>query len=166
MGKMSMMTANRISIMAIVAIIACAAVLSGTLCYAQQQQMQQPVTQAKVSMSDIDSALAKGPVFVEFETASCHFCKEQRPISEGLASDYSGKITFFFVDAMENRDLAKTFQVTGVPQMDIIASKSGGKYTYIDRSGATSDSISASRFVGLTQKGDLKTALDAALQKR
>ncbi len=165
MDKMWMMTANRIYITAIVAFIACAAILGGTHCLAQQQ-MQQPVTQAKVSMSDIDSALAKGPVFIEFETASCHYCQQQKPISEGLASDYSGKVTFFFVDAMENRDLAKSFQVTGVPQMDVIASKSDGKYTYIGRGGAASDSVSASRFVGLTQKEDLKPALDAALQKR
>lgn len=161
---MRVMTANRISILAIMALIACAAVLGGTHCIAQQ--MQQPVTQAKVSMSDIDSALAKGPVFVEFETASCHYCQQQKPISEGLASDYSGKITFFFVDASENRDLARTFQVSGVPQMDIIVSKADGKYTYVGKDGATSDSITASRFMGLTQKGDLKTALDAALQKR
>jgi thiol-disulfide isomerase/thioredoxin len=164
MDKIRMMTANRIYITAIVALLACVAVLGGTHCFAQQ--MQQPVTQAKVSMSDIDGALAKGPVFVEFETEACHYCKEQRPISQALASDYSGKVTFFFVDAMENRDLAKSFQVTGVPQMSVIASKSDGKYTYIDRKGAASDSVSASRFVGLTQKEDLKPALDAALQKR
>ncbi len=164
MDEIWMMTANRIYIMAIVALIACSAVLSGTHCLAQQ--MQQPVTQAKVSMSDIDSALAKGPVFIEFETEACHYCKEQKPISQGLASDYAGKVTFFFVDAMESRDLAKAFQVSGVPQMDVIASKSDGKYTYIDRNGAVSDSIAASRFVGLTQKEGLKPALDAALQKR
>jgi len=165
MDKISMMTANRIYITAIAALIACAAVLGGTHCLAQQQ-MQQPVTQAKVSMGDIDAALAKGPVFVEFETEACHYCKEQKPISQALASEYSGKVTFFFVDAMENRDLAKAFQVSGVPQMSVISSKSDGKYAYIDRKGAVSDSVSASRFVGLTQKEDLKPALDAALQKR
>ncbi len=151
--------------MAIVALIACAAVLAGTHCTAQQQ-MQQPVTTARVSMSDIDSALAKGPVFVEFETAECGYCKQQKPISQGLASDYAGKVTFFFVDANENRELARTFQVTGVPQMDVIASGSNGKYTYIGQDGAPSDSVASSRFIGLTQKDALKTALDAALQKR
>ncbi|HTY91087.1 MAG TPA: thioredoxin family protein [Methanocella sp.] len=159
-----MMTANRILIMAIVAFIACAAALGGTHCIAQQ--MQQPVTQAKVSMSDIDSALARGPVFIEFETASCHYCQQQKPVSQGLARDYAGKITFFFVDAMENHDLARTFQVNGVPQMDIVVSKSDSKYTYIDQNGGTSDSITASRFVGYTEKDRLKPALDAALQKR
>ena len=150
--------------MAAVALMACAVVMTGTLCHAQQ--MQQPVTQSRVTTSDIDSALAKGPVFVEFETAGCHYCQQQKPISQGLASDYSGKVTFFFVDANENRDLARSFDVTGVPQIDVIASGSNGKYTYIDRDGAKSDSVTASRFIGLTQASDLKPAVDAALKNR
>jgi thioredoxin len=161
---MGMMTANRSIVVALVAFIACAAVLTGTLCMAQQ--MQQPVTQAKVTAADIDNALTKGPVFVEFETKECHYCQQQKPISEGLASEYAGKATFFFVDAMENRDLAKAFQVSGVPQMDVIASKSGDKYTYIDQKGVPSDSVAASRFIGLTQKDALKVALDAAIKNR
>ncbi len=75
-------------------------------------------------------------------------------------------MTFFFVDAQENRDLAKAFQVTGVPQMDIIASKSGGKYTYVNSDAVTSDSIGSSKIVGLTQKDTLKPALDAAVRTR
>jgi thioredoxin 1 len=156
-----LMTANRFTVVAILAFIACAAVLTGTLCKAQQMQ---PVS--KVTMGDIDNALTKGPVFVEFETKECSYCKQQKPISQGLESEYAGKATFFFVDAAENRDLAKAFQVTGVPQMNVIASKSNGKYTYIDQKGAPSDSIAASRFIGLTQKDQLKTALDAAIKNR
>jgi thiol-disulfide isomerase/thioredoxin len=157
------MTANRITVVAILAFIACAAVLTGTLCKAQQMQ---PVAQQKVTMGDIDNALTKGPVFVEFETKECSYCKQQKPISQGLESEYAEKATFFFVDAAENRDLAKSFQVTGVPQMNVIASKSDGKYTYIDQKGAPSDSIAASRFIGLTQKDPLKAALDAAIKNR
>jgi thiol-disulfide isomerase/thioredoxin len=157
------MTAKKLVILAVLAIIACSAVLTGTM--AMAQQAQQPAAPASVSMSDIDSALAKGPVFVEFETAGCHYCQQQLPISQQLQSDYSGKVTFFFVDANQNHDLANTFQVTMVPQMDVIVSKTGSTYTYMGPSGK-SDSISSSRFIGLTQRDDLKTALDAALQAR
>ena len=163
------MMAKRLTVLAMLALIACAAVLTGLACNnaAQgQSAVQQPVAAAKVTMGDIDSALAKGPVFVEFETAECGYCKQQRPISQQLQGDYAGKATFFFVDANENRDLARTFQVTGVPQMDVIASKSDGKYTYIDKNGAPSDSIGASRFMGLTQRDALKKALDAAIQAK
>ncbi len=164
------MMAKKLTVMAVLAFIACAAAFTGiawnNAARGQQTAVQQPVAAARVTMGDIDSALAKGPVFVEFETAECGYCKQQRPISQQLESAYAGKVTFFFVDANENRDLARTFQVTGVPQIDVIASKSDGKYTYVDKNGATSDSIGASRFMGLTQSDALKTALDAAIRSR
>ena len=161
--------AKRLTVLAMLALMACAALLAG-VAYNNAAQgqgaVQQPVTYAKITMGDIDSALAKGPVFLEFETKECGYCKQQRPISQQLENEYAGKVTFFFVDAMEDRDLARVFQVTGVPQIDVIASMSDGKYTYIDKNGAPSDSIGASRFVGLTQKGALKKALDAAIHVR
>ncbi len=153
------MTAKKLAILSVLAILACAAMLAGPASMAQPRSG----ATATVTMSDVDSALAKGPVFLEFETAECSYCKQQHPISQQLQGDYAGKVTFFFVDANENRDLAKAFQVTGVPQMDVIATKADGKYTYVDKNGATSDSIGGSRIMGLTQKDTLKKALDAAL---
>jgi thioredoxin 1 len=157
------MTLKKLTILAVLAIVVCATALAGIA--ATAQQMQQPVTRATVSMSDIDKALASGPVFVEFETPGCHYCQQQRPISQQLQSSYAGKVTFFFVDATQNHDLANTFQITMVPQIDIIVSKSGSTYTYEGPSGK-SNSISSSRFVGLTQSNQLKSAIDAALQAR
>jgi thioredoxin 1 len=156
------MKAQRIIVLAVLALISCSAILAGTVI--QAQQAPQSVAQATVTMADVDNALAKGPVFLEFETSSCHYCKEQHPISQKLADQYAGKVTFFFVDANENRDLAHAFQVTSVPQMDIIAGKSNGKYTYIDSNAAPSDSIGSSKILGLTQSDVLSKALDAAIQ--
>ena len=153
-----MMIAKRLIVWAILASLAYAS-LAGLA-------HQQAAHQSGVTMADIDCALAKGPVFIEFETAECGYCKQQRPITQQLEAEYAGKATFFYVDAMESRDLAKAFMVTGVPQMDIIAGKADGRYTYIDRNGAPSDSIAASRFLGLTQKDALKKALDAAIKAR
>jgi len=156
------MKAQRITVIAVLALIACAAILAGTVVKAQQ--VPQPVTRATVTMADVDNALAKGPVFLEFETASCLYCQQQHPISQKLADQYAGKVTFFFVDANENRDLAHAFQVTSVPQMDIIAGKTNGKYTYIDGNAAPSDSIGSSKILGLTESDVLSKALDAAVQ--
>ncbi len=161
------MMAKRLTVLAVLAVLSCSVLLPAVVYSAgTQTAVQQPVTYSKISMGDIDSALAKGPVFIEFETKECGYCKQQRPISQQLETDYAGKVTFFFVDANENRDLARTFQVTGVPQINVIASKSGDKYTYIDKNGAPSDSIGASRFIGLTQKDALKTAIDSAMRTR
>lgn len=161
-----MMTANRMTVLAVLAVLACALLLAGIAVSHAQTSAPQQTALSKVTMTDVDNALVKGPVFVEFETKECGYCKQQRPISEQLAGDYAGKVTFLFVDASENRDLAKSFQVSGVPQIDIIASKSDGKYTYINKDGATSNSIGNSRIVGLTQKDTLKSALDAAVRTR
>ena len=146
--------------------------LLGGMAFAQQNTATQTmdtttaITSGKVTMADIDNALASGPVFVEFESKECTYCKEQRPISEALATDYEGKVTFFFADVAESRDLARSFQVSGVPQINVIARKADGQYTYVGKDGGTSTSIAGSKFLGLTQNDALKTALDAAVRMR
>lgn len=120
----------------------------------------------QITMADIDQALQKGPVFLEFETPECGYCKQQRPISEKLAEEYGSNVTFMFVDAKENRDLARTFQVTGVPQINVIANRTDGQYTYVGRDGTVSGNINESKFLGLTQEAALRTALDTAIKLR
>lgn len=122
--------------------------------------------QSRITMDDIDSALQKGPVFLEFETKECSYCRQQKPITESLESEYSGNVTFFYIDAAENRDIARKFQVSGVPQMNVIVSKTDGGYTYAGRDGRTSENLGETKFVGLTQGDVLKSALDAAVQMR
>ena len=168
------MIANRRITVLVISAVVFTMLLGGVIAIAQQcapalAQNAGPITAGttgKVTMADIDNALASGPVFVEFESKECTYCKQQRPISEALASDYAGKVTFFFVDTTESRDLAKTFQVSGVPQMDVIVEKKDGGYTYINKDGATSSGIANSKFLGLTQKDTLKAALDAAVRMR
>jgi thioredoxin len=161
------MTANKVTTALVVLAVLTALLAAG---YALAHGATMPATAQgtvqQYTMADIDNALAKGPVFVEFETKECSYCKQQRPISEALANDYSGKVTFLFIDAAENRALAKQFQVSGVPQMDILLSKTASGYTYVDRDGKTSDSIAASRFQGLTDRDTLRTTLDAAVHMR
>lgn len=164
------MTANKVSKALIVLAVFTVLILAGVAMVLGQVADRpatdmQPAT-GKHSMADIDNALASGPVFVEFETKECSYCRQQKPISEALAGEYAGKVTFLFVDAAESRDLARSFQVSGVPQMNVIASRADGKYVYVGKDGVTSDSIAASRFLGLTQKDTLKTALDAAVRAR
>lgn len=161
-----MMTANRIIVLTVLAVMACAMLTTGVAISHAQMAAPQQTTSSMVTMADVDNALAKGPVFLEFETKECGYCKQQHPISQQLADEYAGKVTFFFVDAAEDRDLAKSFQVSGVPQMNIIASKSDGKYTYITKDASTTTSIGSSKIVGLTQKDTLKPALDAAVRTR
>ncbi|HMK47710.1 MAG TPA: thioredoxin domain-containing protein [Methanocella sp.] len=166
------MTAIRvISVLAVLAIVVAMFACGIVVAQNAAPMMNPPVsmtagTPGKVTMADVDSALASGPVLVEFESQECTYCKQQKPISEALIKDYGGKVTMIPVDVAQSRDLANMFQVRGVPQMDVIVKKSGDKYTYVGKDGATSDSIAGSRFIGLTQSNDLKTAIDAALRMR
>jgi thioredoxin-like negative regulator of GroEL len=161
------MTANKATIALVVLAVFTAVLATGVgLVHSASMPAAAQGTVQQNTMTDVDDALAKGPVFIEFETKECSYCKQQRPISEALANDYSGKVTFFFVDAAENRALAKQFQVSGVPQMDILLNKTATGYTYVDRDGKPSDSIAASRFQGLTDRDTLRTTLDSAVQMR
>lgn len=161
------MTANKATTALVVLAVFTAVLVAGVaLAHSAWTPASAQGTVQQYTMADVDNALAKGPVFIEFETKECGYCKQQRPISEALANDYSGKVTFFFIDAAENRALAKQFQVSGVPQMDVLLSKTATGYTYADRDGKPSDSIAASRFQGLTDRDTLRKTLDAAVQLR
>jgi len=161
------MTANKATTALVVLAVFTAVLTAGLgLVHSASMPAAAQGTVQQYTMADVDNALAKGPVFIEFETKECSYCKQQRPISEALANDYSGKVTFFYIDAAENRALARQFQVSGVPQMNILLKKTDSGYTYVDRDGKSSDSIAASRFQGLTDRDTLRTSLDAAVQMR
>jgi thioredoxin 1 len=162
-----MMVTNKVAIALVLIAVFTAVLVAGVaLAHSAWTPTSAQGTVQQYTMADIDNALAKCPVFVEFEAGGCDCCKRQRPISEALAGDYSGKVTFMFIDAVYNCALANRFQVSYMPQMDVLLSKTATGYTYVDRNGKTSDNIAASRFQGLTNKDTLQKALDAAVQLR
>jgi len=117
-------------------------------------------------MQSIDSALTNGPVFLEFYTTGCEYCQQEKPIIDQLKSEYPG-VTFLEVNAMDNKDLANAFGVTGVPQMDVIVKKNAdGSYVYATISGSTTGDRQGSRIIGFTQKSNLEKAINAALSAR
>ena len=117
-------------------------------------------------MGDIDTALTGGPVFVEFGAPWCQYCVEEKPIIEELKKEYTG-VTFMDVNTDENNALPEAFYVDGIPQMDLIVKKNpDGSYLYVDVYGKATGDRKRSAIIGFTEKADLKTALDAALQAR
>ena len=160
------MTANKATTALVVLAVFSALLAAGAVVHSVAMPVAAQETVQQYTTADIDNALAKGPVFIEFETRECSYCKQQRPISEGLANEYTGKVTFFFVDASENRALARQFQVTGVPQINVLLDKTSTGYKYVGGDGKASDSLTASRFQGFTDGSTLRTALDAAVQLR
>lgn len=117
-------------------------------------------------MQPIDSALASGPVFLEFYTDGCEYCQLQKPIIAELRSEYPS-VTFMEINAMNNKDLAKAFGVASVPQMDVIVKKnSDGSYVYATLGGSITGDRQGSRIISFTEKSALKVAIYAALNAR
>ncbi len=118
------------------------------------------------SMEEIDAALERGPVFVEFGAPRCGWCTLQKPIVEELSGEYPG-VTFMDVDVDANGSLADAFYVNGIPQMNLIVQKSpDGSYLYVDINGKATNDRKKSAIVGYRGKEALKVALDAAVRAR
>lgn len=122
--------------------------------------------QADAKMSEIDGALGRGPVFVEFGATWCHWCGLEQPVIDNLSANFSG-VTFLDFDTDENAVLAEDFYVEGVPQMNIIVKKNGdGSYLYVDPLGKTTTDRYASRLRGYREYNELEPLLEAAVAAR
>lgn len=143
---------------AMVVIVVLIVILSGYLVLTR--------VQADAKMSEIDTALGRGPVFVEFGATWCYWCGLEAPVVDNLSANFSGVI-FLDIDTDENAGLAEDFYVEGVPQMNIIVKKNGdGSYLYVDPSGKMTTDRYASRLRGYREYDELEPLLEAAVAAR
>jgi Thioredoxin domain-containing protein len=54
---------------------------------------------------------------VAFSRKDCHVCAEVIPMVEEVADEYEDKLSFYYVDVEEQRDLYNRFSLKGVPQL-------------------------------------------------
>ena len=102
----------------------------------------------KIDTNNFESEVKNSdvPVLVDFWAPWCGPCKMIGPIVEELAGEYEGKAKVGKINVDDNQTLAAQFGIRGIPTVMIFK-----------------DGEVASSFVGLQQKQDLATALDAAL---
>lgn len=81
----------------------------------------------------------------DFYADWCGPCKTQDPIVEELEEDWEGKANFEKVDVDENQDVANEYQVRSIPTIVI-----------------ENDDGVVERFVGVTQREELESALEKA----
>ena len=97
----------------------------------------------EITVANFETEVLKSekPILIDFWATWCGPCMRQGPIVEELAEEgYSvGK-----VDVDQNMALAQQFRVVSIPTMILFK-----------------DGAEAKRFVGLTSKEELKSALDA-----
>jgi len=89
-------------------------------------------------------AIAMSVTLKDFYADWCGPCKTQDPILEELAEDYPD-VDFEKVDVDAEQDVANEYQVRSLPTLIV-----------------ENDDGVVERFVGVTQRGDLETALGEA----
>ena len=67
----------------------------------------------------------------------CTYCKKQKPIIDSLEAEYGDLVVFLRVDAAENPEALKEFDVTGFPAMFLITERGEAGYAYRGFSGFT-----------------------------
>ena len=128
--------------------------------------VSEPKATTAGNMTAIDSALARGPVFVDFGATWCSWCEKEKPVVQGLAGEYTA-VTFLSVDTDQDTALADAFSVEGIPQMAIIVKKKAdGSYVYIGPDGKATTDRYSSRIIGYREAGELRPLLDAAAAAR
>ena len=85
------------------------------------------------------------PVLVDFYADWCAPCRMMAPVTDELADAYAGKAKICKLDTDAHRDAPTKFGISGIPTLILFK---GGEIV--------------KRFVGVTSKGDLTRALDAA----
>ncbi len=98
-----------------------------------------------VDQSSFDGVVLESdiPVLLDFTADWCGPCRALHPTLEELASEYAGQVRVAQVDVDENADLARQYDVRGIPALFLV------------KDGQTVDEV-----VGLQSKADLKTMLD------
>jgi len=81
----------------------------------------------------------------DFYADWCGPCKTQDPILEEMEEDWGERVTFEKIDVDENQDVANEYQVRSIPTIVV-----------------ENDDGVVERFVGVTQREDLESALEQA----
>jgi thioredoxin 1 len=92
------------------------------------------------------SSVQSGVSLVDFWAEWCGPCRMMTPILDELAGDVEGRANVYKVNVDDAQDIAVKYSVQSIPTLLVIK-----------------DGEEVKRFVGVTQKTDLTTAIEAAL---
>lgn len=81
------------------------------------EQNMKKVIEINGNQFDSEVLTASRPVLVDFHATWCGPCKIIAPLIEGLAAEFDGKIKFAKVDVDEAPELARQYNITGVPTL-------------------------------------------------
>ena len=81
----------------------------------------------------------------DFHADWCGPCKTQDPIIDEIEEDWGDRVDFEKIDVDENQDIANEYQVRSIPTLVV-----------------ENDDGVVERFVGVTQREDIESALESA----
>ena len=87
------------------------------------------------------------PILVDFFATWCGPCKVLTPILDELSEEYTGKVEFYKIDVDQNKELAESYGVMGIPNIKIF------------KNGEIIEEMT-----GLQQKESLSETLEKALE--
>jgi thioredoxin 1 len=115
-------------------------------------------------VEQINAALEKGPVLLEFSADWCTSCNEMKPILQELATEYKGKATIMSVDIDKSPKLADYFGAgDAFPDSTVIVGIKNNKYSYMQENGKVTKDRSDARIMGITDKQEFENVLDLVL---
>lgn len=99
----------------------------------------------ELTTADFDATVGSGVTLVDFWAEWCGPCRLISPVIDELARQYDGKAKIRKVNVDNEPDIAMRFDVSSIPTLIVFK-----------------DGAIASRFVGVTKKDELASALDKA----
>ena len=140
-------------------------ILSGCVDQKSNETIVDSLATHVTDLSQINEALANGPVLLKIGAEWCQPCLDQTPIINALAGEYEGKASVMYIDTDESPELASFFNIYSIPDLCVIVGVENGQYVYVARDGTTSNQREYARFLGLTDKQTLANTLDHAIEE-
>lgn len=100
----------------------------------------------ELSGNNFDSTISSGVTLVDFWAEWCGPCRMMTPVLDEVAKEFDGKATIAKVNVDNENDIAAKYQVMSIPTLLVIK-----------------DGEVSKRFVGVTSKTDLMSALEEAI---
>ena len=117
----------------------------GALAATEPAEVQAVTTPQQFQQQVIESS---APVLVDFHADWCGACKQLAPTIASLADEYAGRARVVKIDVDQSRDLARRYQVQGVPTVILFV-----------------DGQETERWVGVRAADEYRRSLDAAVHR-